>query len=209
MFDNFKSVWYALRERHSILREEGLKLAKATKTIRQALHYPPQYAAYFAANQALFNLVVAFYFEVIQAHEGILALKNKEALTALEKLTHTTESNPNPITPLTDLAPDIPALFRRAAINAALGSARSFFSSLKQWRARKEKHEANQTKKGKSRPLGGGHQSRPDLGISPLSSTQAFGASVVPVLSCSRSGPARAGPGSKYTRSVAISPMVI
>ena len=62
MFDNFKSVWYSLREIHSILREEGLKLAKATKTIRQALHYPPQYAAYFAANQVLFNLVVAFYF---------------------------------------------------------------------------------------------------------------------------------------------------
>ena len=124
MFDNFKSVWYSLREIHSLLREEGLKLAKATKTIRQALHYPPQYAAYFAANQVLFNLVVAFYFEVIQAHEGILALNNKGALTALEKLTHTTESNPNPIMPLTDLAPDIPAMFRRAAINAALGSAR-------------------------------------------------------------------------------------
>jgi len=153
MFDNFKSVWYSLREIHSILREEGLKLAKATKTIRQALHYPPQYAAYFAANQVLFNLVVAFYFEVIQAHEGILALNNKGALTALEKLTHTTESNPNPIMPLTDLAPDIPAMFRRAAINAALGSARSFFSSLKKWRARKEKHEAKQTKKGKSRPF--------------------------------------------------------
>ena len=43
-------------------------MAKATKTIRQALHYPPQYAAYFAANQILFNLVVTFYFEVIQAH---------------------------------------------------------------------------------------------------------------------------------------------
>ena len=82
MFDNFKSVWYSLREIHSILREEGLKLAKATKTIRQALHYPPQYAAYFAANQVLFNRVVAFYFDCIQAHEGLLALKNKEALTA-------------------------------------------------------------------------------------------------------------------------------
>jgi len=54
-------------------------MAKATKTIRQALHYPPQYAAYFAANQVLFNRVVAFYFEVIQAHEGLLALNNKGA----------------------------------------------------------------------------------------------------------------------------------
>ena len=127
-------------------------MAKATKTIRQALHYPPQYAAYFAANQVLFNRVVAFYFDCIQAHEGILTLKNKEALTALEKLTHATESNPNPIMPLSDLAPAIPAMFRRAAINAALGSARAFSSSLKKWRTRKEEHAAKQTKKGKKRP---------------------------------------------------------
>ena len=129
-------------------------MAKATKTIRQALHYPPQYAAYFAANQVLFNRVVAFYFDCIQAHEGILTLKNKEALTALEKLTHATAANPHPIIPLTDLAPDIPAMFRRAAINAALGSARAFSSSLKKWRARKEKHEAKQTRSGgKKKPF--------------------------------------------------------
>ena len=124
-------------------------MAKATKTIRQALQYPPQYAAYFAANQALFNRAVAFYFDCIQAHEGLLALTNKEALTALENLTHATQKSPHPILPLSDIAPDIPALFRRAAINAALGSARAFFSSLKSWRARKEKHEAKACKKGK------------------------------------------------------------
>src|SRR5215469_2658179 len=128
-------------------------MAKATKTIRQSLKYPPQYADYFAANQALFNRVVAFYFDCIQAHEGILSLTNKQALTALEKLTHATESNPHPVMPLTDLAPAIPAMFRRAAINAALGSARAFASSLKTWRARKEKHEAKHTKKRKKRPF--------------------------------------------------------
>ena len=124
-------------------------MAKATKTIREALQYPPQLAHSFAENQALYNRVVAFYFEVIQAHEGILSLKNKEALTALEKLTHATEKSPHPILPLSDIAADIPAMFRRAAINAALGSARAFFSSLKSWRARKEKHEAKACKKGK------------------------------------------------------------
>jgi putative transposase len=35
-------------------------MAKATKTIREALQYPPQYAYFFAENQALFNRVVAF-----------------------------------------------------------------------------------------------------------------------------------------------------
>ena len=77
---------------------------KATKTIRQPLRYPPPYAAYFAHNQALFNRVVVFYFDCIQAHQGVLALTHKEALTALERLTHATEANPNPIMPLSSNA---------------------------------------------------------------------------------------------------------
>jgi len=59
-------------------------MAKATTTIKQVLNYQPAHAAWFAANQALFNQVVAFYFEVIQAHEQVLDLPNKEALTVLE-----------------------------------------------------------------------------------------------------------------------------
>src|SRR5579859_4823680 len=123
-------------------------MAKATITIKETLNYPPQYAQYFAANQALFNRVVAFYFGCLQAHEGLLDLGNKEALMALERLTHATEANLSPILPLCEIAPDIPALFRRAAINAALGSARSFFSHLKQWRMRKEQYEARPTRAG-------------------------------------------------------------
>jgi hypothetical protein len=126
-------------------------MAKATSTIRSALHYQPQHAHYFAENAALFNRVVAFYFDVIQAHEGILALGNKEALTALERLTHATQANPTPIMELSEVAPDIPAMFRRAAINAAVGSARSFFSSLSRWRTRKERYEARQTRRGKKK----------------------------------------------------------
>src|SRR5258708_40362207 len=117
-------------------------MAKATTTIRQSLEYPPHFAEGFAENQALYNRVVAFYFEVIQAHEGILSLKNKEALTALEKLTHATEKSPHPILPLSYIAPDIPAMCRRAAINPARSSTRAFFSSLKKCRARKEQHKA-------------------------------------------------------------------
>ena len=130
-------------------------MAKATTTIKETLNYAPQSAQCFAANQALFNRVVAFYFDCIQAHEGILALKNKEALTALERLTHATEANPLPIMPLSQIAESIPAMFRRAAINAALGSARSFFSHLKKWRTRKERYEAKGARNGKhARPFG-------------------------------------------------------
>src|SRR5581483_9525937 len=114
-------------------------MAKVTTTIKQRLNYQPQHAAFFAANQALFNTVAAFYFDVIQAHEKVLELKTKEALTALERLTHETSKNPHPVMPLSTIREDIPAMFRRAAINAALGSARSFSAHLKRWRTRKEK----------------------------------------------------------------------
>jgi hypothetical protein len=65
-------------------------------------------------------------------------ISHKDALTALEILTHATEKNPNPVMPLQEIAEALPAMFRRAAINAALGSARSFSSHLKKWRKRKE-----------------------------------------------------------------------
>ena len=114
-------------------------MAKATTTIKQVMQYQPQHAAWFATTQTLFNQVTAFYFDVIQAHPGLLDLKNTEALTALEHLTHTTSSNPTPLIPLSACASHIPAMFRRAAIRAALGSAQSFATHLHAWRKRKEK----------------------------------------------------------------------
>jgi putative transposase len=126
-------------------------MAKATATIRQVLNHKADHGEWLRANQALFNRVAAFYFDVIQAHVKILDLSNKEALTALEKLTHQTETNPDPIMPLASIEEDVPAMFRRAAINAALGSARSFYGNLSKWRKRKEKAEAK-GKKFKERP---------------------------------------------------------
>ena len=117
-------------------------MAKATTTFKQVLNYQPHHAAWFAATQDLFNQVAAFYFEVITAHEGVLDLSTKEALTALETLTHATKENPAPAMPLAEIAKNVPALFRRAAIHAALGSARSFSSHLKKWRSKKEKAQA-------------------------------------------------------------------
>ena len=111
--------------------------AKATTTIRQGMHYQPEHAAWFAANQVLFNQVAAFYFEVIQAHEKILDLGDQDALPALEKLTHATKKNPHPVMPLSSIGKEMPAMFRREAIHAALGSARSFYAHLKKWRTRR------------------------------------------------------------------------
>jgi putative transposase len=115
-------------------------MAKATKTIRQSLGYQPQHAQWLRSTKDLFNQVAAFYFEVITAHPGVLDLDTKATLTALEELTHPTKENPYPVMPLSEaVAADIPALFRRAAIHAALGAARSFLSNLAQWHRHKEK----------------------------------------------------------------------
>src|SRR5215469_13667115 len=118
-------------------------MAKATKTIKQQLCYKRAHASYFATTKTLFNQVAAFYFDVIVAHPGILDLSSKEALTALEKLTHTTKDNPHPVMPFSAvITADVPAMFRRAAIHAALGSAKSFTTHLEKWRKQKEKATA-------------------------------------------------------------------
>src|SRR6266487_1463642 len=118
-------------------------MAKATKTIKQLLSYKSAHSSYFATTKTLFNQVAAFYFDVIVAHPGILELSSKEALAALETLTHTTKDHPHPVMPLACAIPaDIPAMFRRAAIHAALGSARSFTTHLEKWRKQKEKAQA-------------------------------------------------------------------
>jgi hypothetical protein len=51
-------------------------MAKSTTTIKQMLTYRAEHAAWFVANQTLFNQVVAFYFEVIQAHEKVFELNS-------------------------------------------------------------------------------------------------------------------------------------
>ncbi|GLV55472.1 hypothetical protein KDH_23160 [Dictyobacter sp. S3.2.2.5] len=114
-------------------------MAQATTTIRHIMSYQPHHGDWFASNQALFNQIASFYFAVIQAHIMVLDHPKKEALTILETLTHTTQRNPNPAMPLSDIAQDIPAYFRRAAIHAALGSAHSFHTHLQKWKQRKEK----------------------------------------------------------------------
>jgi hypothetical protein len=54
-------------------------VGKASKTIKQTMQYPLQYADWFSATQMLFNHVAAFYFEVIQAHALVLSLSSQKA----------------------------------------------------------------------------------------------------------------------------------
>jgi hypothetical protein len=125
------------------------KRTQPTKTYRFRLGDHPQADQWFAETQALFNCVAAFYFDVIEAHLSVLKLSNHDALTALERLTHATLQHPDPIMPLVAAIPeDLPAMFRRAAIHAALGAARSFHSNLEHWRTQKAKAEEKAMAKG-------------------------------------------------------------
>ncbi|MBK7993033.1 MAG: hypothetical protein IPK14_06300 [Blastocatellia bacterium] len=78
----------------------------------------------------LYNEAIKFYFELLQDHQGLLELATKPLLTELEKLTVETLLNPTPAFPLPW---KLPAMFRRSAINAAIGQARSFHSNLERW----------------------------------------------------------------------------
>jgi hypothetical protein len=171
-------------------------MAKATVTIRQTLNYRSDVQTYFAANQALFNRVASFYFDVIQAHSKILDLGNMDALRALEQLTHVTEINPHPVMPLTEVQEDIPAMFRRAAINAALGSARSFYSHLARWQKQRLRAKSSRIV----------HPFRHAPGTNQHPFMQACTKSVPTLPYSSRFGLARVGAGSGYVSLVALFP---
>lgn len=118
-------------------------MAKAIRTRRDEIIACPGLAHWYAETKALYNRIVAFYFELYQAHPGLLDLDPQAALTQAEKLTHRTKNNPVPLWPLVDAIPaDIPAMLRRAAINAARGAFQSFYSNYRRWQKQKEKFEA-------------------------------------------------------------------
>lgn len=93
---------------------------------------------YFIETKEVYNKVEKFYFEVIKENVWLLELSNKEALTELEKLTHKTEKNVKPLYPLSY---EVPAMFRRACINGAMGVSRSYYSNLKRYEEKKKKAE--------------------------------------------------------------------
>jgi IS605 OrfB family transposase len=106
----------------------------ATKTIIEQLESKRVEAA--IATKKLYNEAIKFYFELLQGHQSLLELSTKKLLTELEKLTVETLAN---CRPAFALPWNLPAMFRRAAINSAIGQARSFDSNLERWHKKKEK----------------------------------------------------------------------
>ncbi|MBA3532719.1 MAG: transposase [Ardenticatenales bacterium] len=118
-------------------------MAQAVKTHRSEIENRPGLVGWYDATRVLYNQVVMFYFDLYQAHPGLLGLNQKDALTQAEKLTHRTKENPTPLWPLDKaIDADIPTMVRRAAINAARGAFQSFRSTFKRWQKQKAKFEA-------------------------------------------------------------------
>ncbi|MGD0174792.1 MAG: transposase [Anaerolineales bacterium] len=120
------------------------------KTLRYRLHLlTPQSGAWLVETKKLFNHSAEWYFGVFEAYPDFLNLKSNEVVPTIEKKTHRTKHNPRPkIAPPAEIGA-LPAYVRRAAIMAAFGSAKSFFSNLNQWKDQKEKFEEKATKKKK------------------------------------------------------------
>ena len=90
----------------------------------------------FHATISLYRSCVSFYVSVLKEHlhtldlssgPGPAALQQKQR--TLEKLTHRTKHNPNPSCDLDTIGKNIPAYFRRSAINAAVGIVGSWGSN--------------------------------------------------------------------------------
>jgi IS605 OrfB family transposase len=113
----------------------------ATKTIIQQLEN--KHLDWVEATKRLFNKAIGFYFDILQGHELLLELPTKAVLTELEKFTVKTIQNPDPAFALPW---EMPAYFRRAAINTAVGAVKSFYSNLERWKKQKEKVEAKAKK---------------------------------------------------------------
>lgn len=106
----------------------------ATKTIIEQLESKRVEAA--IKTGVLYNEAIKFYFELLQDHQSLLELSTKKLLTELERLTVETLTNLNPTFALPW---KLPAMFRRSAINSAIGQARSFHSNLERWHKKKDK----------------------------------------------------------------------
>jgi IS605 OrfB family transposase len=122
------------------------------KTLRYRLHLlTPQSREWLIETKKLFNHAAEWYFGVFESNQEFLKLKSDDLVPTVEKTTHRTKHNPDPkITPPIEVIA-LPAYVRRAAIMAAFGSAKSFFSNLNKWKAEKEKFE--ETAKNKNKKL--------------------------------------------------------
>ena len=115
---------------------------QGTYTLTKKTKLYTNYKEFLKMTQKIYNETILKYYNLLFEHLDFLTLSNQNCLRELEKLTIPDKNGKKPENYF-DL--DVPVYLRRAAINHAIGSARSYVTKLKDYEEKSE----NNTKKGK------------------------------------------------------------
>lgn len=99
-------------------------------TITYKLRLYTAHADYLKLTKGIYNKVILIYYNLLLENLEFLNLNNQQCLRELEKLTIESREGSKPQNYI-DM--DLPVYFRRAAINHAIGSVRSYISILKKY----------------------------------------------------------------------------
>lgn len=117
----------------------SMATAHSTTTYRMKLYC--KRPDWLRATKALYNDVQQFYHELLLGQPELHDKSSQIILRELEKLTLTSRSDEAPLYPLP--YGKIPVYFRRAAINAAIGSVNIYNAKLKTWEQQKHAAQEN------------------------------------------------------------------
>ncbi|WP_195268572.1 hypothetical protein [Eubacterium sp. 1001713B170207_170306_E7] len=146
----------------------------AITTYKIQLNY--KHLDWFKQTQALFDNVLAFYYQLLEKQPEALSLTNQNLLRHLELQTIKQRDGTLPKTPLP--FEKIPLYFRRAAINAAISMYRSYTSKLRDWEAGQEKQMENE----ELRVENSGTESQSDSGLNQIGKADLFQYSPLSIL---------------------------
>ncbi len=108
---------------------------KGYYTTTKKIRLYTNYIKYLKITQDIYNETILKYYNLLFEHLELLDLSNQNCLRELEKLTIKSKTGEKPIDYF-DL--DLPVYLRRAAINQAIGSVRSYESNYKRYLDNKE-----------------------------------------------------------------------
>lgn len=93
----------------------------------------------FSSTLKIYQKAVSFLVNVVDAHYSEMdMLVSKEAANYMESMVHQTKKNPDPAYPRFDKEfPQFPSYFRRAAISAAIGTVKSYYTRLDEYNEEK------------------------------------------------------------------------
>lgn len=106
------------------------KQSKLQKTIKYRV-LQNDILAFVNNTVELYQECVSFCLQILKKNPQLL--ESRYPLQAVERLIHKTKQNQSPAYDLDTVSANIPAYFRRAAINSAISTAKSWYSNYRRW----------------------------------------------------------------------------